>query len=158
MVIPLGAESSQSQEQVKVGEESQCQDHGPAGRALVPGSLVVPCGPSRMPGSWARPPAARARGNCRSRGQEGALEKSSSPRGFLITTHCEPLQREEEVGGKCVPKKTWFPSPKKKKYIYIYICIYIENDWFPFFPLRPNLVPTRGPGSPSSHRAVSTSP
>ena len=156
MVIPLGAESSQSQEQVKVGEESQCRNHGPAGRASVPGSLVVPCGPSRMPGSRARPPAARARGNCRSRGQEGALEKSSSPRGFLIPL-TEPLQREEEVGGKCVPKKTWF-SPPKKKNIYIYICIYIENDWYPFFPLRPNLVPTCGPGSPSSHRAVSTSP
>lgn len=152
----MGAESSQSQEQVKVGEERQCWNHRPAGRALVPGSLVVPCGPSRMPGSQARPPAARARGNCRSRGQEEALEKSPSPRGFL-TPLTEPLQREEEVGGKCVPKKTRF-SPPKKKNIYIYICIYIENDWCPFFPLRPNLVPTRGPGSPSSHRAVSTSP
>ena len=105
-----------------MGEESQCRNHGPAGRALVPGSLVVPCGPSRMPGSQARHPAARARGNCRSRGQEGALEKSSSPRGVLIPL-TEPLQREEEVGGKCVPKKTWFSSPKKKKNIYIYVYI-----------------------------------
>lgn len=48
-------------------------------------------------------------------------------------------------------KSMVFSTKKKNLYIYIYGCvyIYIENDWFPFFPLRPNLVPRLGPGSPS---------
>lgn len=56
--------------------------------------------------------------------------------------------REKREEGESVSKKKCMLFSTKNS---------IENDWLPFSPLRPNLVLTLGPGSPSSHRAVSTS-
>lgn len=75
-----------------------------------------------------------------------------------ITLTVSHSREKRKGGGKCVPQKYGFFHQKiffcvyiyiYTKHIYIYVYIYIENDWFPFFPLRPNLVPALGPGSPS---------
>lgn len=63
----------------------------------------------------------------------------------------------EKKEGASVSTKKYDISPHTHIHKKIKIKINQQNDCLPFFPLRPNLLPTLEPGSPSSYRAVSTS-